>query len=91
MTAWEESESSAFAPKPTSSAKEAAIDRAVQALCEEAYNTCFETLTRARPVMDEMCEILLEKETIQGDEVKKIMEKFGLEPIDLAEKKKIAA
>jgi len=91
MTAWEESESSAFAPKPTSSAKEAAIDRAVQALCEEAYNTCYETLTRARPVMDEMCEILLEKETIQGDEVKKIMEKFGLEPIDLAAKKAVAA
>merc|ERR550537_1385797 len=44
MTAWEENESSPFATKPTSAAKEAAIDRAVQALCDEAFATCYKTL-----------------------------------------------
>ena len=52
MTAWEENESSPFAAKPTSSSKEAAIDRAVQALCEEAFATCYSTLTKAKPVRD---------------------------------------
>ena len=52
MTAWEENESSPFAAKPTSSSKEAAIDRAVQALCEEAFATCYSTLSEAKPVQD---------------------------------------
>merc|ERR1719359_2648738 len=56
MTAWEEDNSSPFAAKPTSSSKEAAIDRAVQALCEEAFETCYATLSNARPVMDQLCE-----------------------------------
>lgn len=82
MTAWEESESSPFAAKPTSSAKEAAIDRAVTALCEEAYKTCYETLEKARPVMDNLAELLLEKETVQGDEVVKLVKAFRGEPAE---------
>merc|ERR1712078_649395 len=82
MTAWEEDNSSPFAAKPTSSAKEAAIDRAVQALCEEAYNTCYSTLTKAKPVMEELRDMLLEKETVQGDEVVKLVKKFKGEPLD---------
>merc|ERR1719359_2222017 len=82
MTAWEDQESSPFAAKPTSSAKEAAIDRAVTALCEEAYDTCYKTLSAARPVLDSMVEVLLEKETIQGDEVVKLVKAFKGEPVD---------
>jgi cell division protease FtsH len=82
MTAWEENESSPFAAKPTSSSKEAAIDRAVQALCEEAFATCYSTLTTAKPVMEELRDMLLEKETVQGDEVVKLVKKFKGEPLD---------
>merc|ERR1719326_2797144 len=82
MTAWEENESSPFAPKPTSAAKEAAIDRAVQALCEEAFETCYKTLNAARPVLDELAELLLEKETVQGEEVVKLVKAFKGKPID---------
>jgi cell division protease FtsH len=83
MTAWEENESSPFAAKPTSSSKEAAIDRAVQALCEEAFATCYSTLTTAKPVMEELRDMLLEKETVQGDEVVKLVKKFKGEPVDV--------
>merc|ERR1719388_436490 len=82
MTAWEEDNSSPFAAKPTSSSKEAAIDRAVQALCEEAYATCYSTLENARPVLDNLAELLLEKETVQGEEVAKLVKKFKGEPLD---------
>jgi cell division protease FtsH len=82
MTAWEESESSPFAAKPTSASKEAAIDRAVQALCDEAFKTCYETLSNARPVMDEMVQFLLEKETIQGDEVVRLVKKHKGELVE---------
>jgi cell division protease FtsH len=82
MTAWEDQESSPFAAKPTSSLKEAAIDRAVTALCEEAYDTCYKTLDAARPVIDGMVEVLLEKETIQGDEVKRLVAAFKGEQVD---------
>merc|ERR1719299_162711 len=82
MTAWEEDNSSPFAAKPTSSSKEAAIDRAVQALCEEAFATCYSTLTKAKPVMEELRDMLLEKETVQGDEVVKLVKKFKGEPLD---------
>jgi cell division protease FtsH len=83
MTAWEENESSPFAAKPTSSSKEAAIDRAVQALCEEAFATCYSTLSEAKPVMEELRDMLLEKETVQGDEVVKLVKKFKGEPVDV--------
>jgi len=83
MTAWEENESSPFAAKPTSSSKEAAIDRAVQALCEEAFETCYSTLSEAKPVMEELRDMLLEKETVQGDEVVKLVKKFKGEPVDV--------
>jgi cell division protease FtsH len=82
MTAWEDSESSPFATKPTSGAKEAAIDRAVTNLCEEAYSTCYDTLTKARPVLDNLADLLLEKETVQGDEVVKLVKAFKGEPVD---------
>merc|ERR1719161_2856781 len=82
MAAWEESESSPFATKPTSSAKEAAIDRAVQALCEEAFETCYSTLNNARPVLDSLAKKLLEEETVQGDEVVKLVKAFKGEPIE---------
>jgi cell division protease FtsH len=82
MTAWEDQESSPFAAKPTSNLKEAAIDRAVTKLCEEAFATCYATLSNARPVMDQLCEALLEKETVQGDEVVKLVKAFKGEPVD---------
>jgi len=81
MTAWEENESSPFATKPTSAAKEAAIDRAVAALCEEAFQTCYTTLNEARPVMDQLQDLLLEKETVQGNEVVKLVQAFRGEPV----------
>jgi cell division protease FtsH len=84
MTAWEENESSPFATKPTSAAKEAAIDRAVQALCDEAFATCYKTLSEAMPVMEQLCEMLLEKETVQGDEVVKLVKAFKGEKVDEA-------
>jgi cell division protease FtsH len=82
MTAWEENESSPFATKPTSAAKEAAIDRAVQALCDEAFETCYKTLSEAMPVMEQLCELLLEKETVQGDEVVKLCKAFKGELVE---------
>jgi len=81
MGAWEDNESSPFATKPTSAAKEAAIDRAVANLCEEAYSTCYSTLEKARPVLDNLAELLLEKETVQGDEVVNLVKSFKGEPI----------
>jgi len=75
-------ESSPFATKPTSAAKEAAIDRAVQQLCEEAFATCYSTLEKARPVMDNLAEMLLEKETVQGDEVVNLVKAFKGEAVE---------
>merc|ERR1711904_498675 len=41
MTAWEEMEANAYAGKGVSAKQEAAIDREVSAICQEAYQTCY--------------------------------------------------
>jgi cell division protease FtsH len=81
MTAWEEAEQNAYAGKGMSAKQEAAIDRAVSAICKEAYTTCYDALKDARSVMDDLAEMLIEEETVEGDEVVKLVKKFRGEPL----------
>jgi cell division protease FtsH len=72
MTAWEDGNQQ-MGRAAMSEEKEMAIDEEVAKLCEEAYNTTMETLTKHRKILDEITARLLEKETIDGFELNDII------------------
>jgi cell division protease FtsH len=78
MTAWEVegSGNSLFGRTAVSEEKEQAIDAAVSALCQEAYDATKRMLTENRDLLDSLVERLLEKETIEGSELTELVQKF---------------
>jgi len=76
MTAWEPEQPGQFDGKGVSAKQETSIDRAVSAICNEAYETALTTLKGARPVLDELAEQLLDEETVDGLEVMKMVARF---------------
>ena len=55
---------------------ENAIDLEIQKVVKQAYDVCKEALTNNREIMDEVVKALIEHETISGEEVNRIMEKY---------------
>merc|ERR1719362_904951 len=67
--AWEQPDAGAFGPKAASVATEAVIDGEVQKIVQGAYDKCYDTLNSNKELLDEMTERLIEKETIDYDEL----------------------
>jgi cell division protease FtsH len=51
----------------------AAIDEEVSQLVDEAYRRATEVLVANRPVLDELAEILVEKETVDAEELQELL------------------
>jgi cell division protease FtsH len=51
----------------------AAIDEEVSQLVEEAYRRATVVLVANRPVLDELAEILVEKETVDAEELQELL------------------
>merc|ERR1712151_514958 len=72
--AWEQPDAGAFGPKAASVATEAVIDGEVQKLVQAAYDRTVKTLTENKALLEEMTERLIEKETIDYDELQAMTE-----------------
>jgi cell division protease FtsH len=51
----------------------AAIDEEVSQLVDEAYRRATEVLVANRPVLDELAEILVEKETVDAEQLQELL------------------
>jgi cell division protease FtsH len=51
----------------------AAIDEEVSQLVAEAYRRATEVLSQNRPVLDELAELLVEKETVDAEELQELL------------------
>ncbi|MFM8277925.1 MAG: cell division protein FtsH, partial [Cyanobium sp.] len=51
----------------------AAIDEEVSQLVAEAYGRATEVLKANRPVLDELAELLVEKETVDAEELQELL------------------
>jgi len=72
--AWEQPDAGAFGPKAASVATEAVIDGEVQKIVQGAYDRCLQTLTENKELLEELTERLIEKETIDYDELQAMTE-----------------
>jgi cell division protease FtsH len=71
--AWETTDGNGLmAPKAASAETEKAIDDQVQRIVSNAYDTCYKLLSDNRALMDTMVDGLIEKETIDYDELQKM-------------------
>lgn len=52
------------------------IDRAVKRISDEAYNVALNHIRNNRTAIDKIVEVLLEKETLSGDEFRAILSEF---------------
>ncbi len=57
----------------------AMIDEEVKKIIEERYQYVRNILTANRPLLDKMAEVLLERETIDSNDIKAIMREMGIE------------
>merc|ERR1740121_2760737 len=72
--AWEVPEPGMMSPKTASEATEVAIDAEVQKIVGRAYKKCFETLSDNKELLIELCDLLIEKETMDYKELQAMME-----------------
>jgi len=76
-TAWEPVEQQAMMGRNSASEEtEATIDQEVAKLVADAYAVCKNTLASNRPLLDAVVDELLEKETIEGSELDRLVEKY---------------
>jgi len=75
--AWEMPNGSGGAgPQAASEATEAKIDQEVKSLVADAYEICKETLSANRPLVEELTEMLIEKETVDYKELEELVKKY---------------
>merc|ERR1719199_1397416 len=75
--AWEtEQGSGGVGPQAASEERIAEIDEEVKALVADAYKHCKATLTGNREILDEMCEMLIEQETLDYKELEGLLAKY---------------
>merc|ERR1711871_1044901 len=75
--AWEtEQGNGGVGPQAASQAREKEIDEEVKLLVAKAYADCKATLQANRELLDEMCEDLIEKETLDYKELQELVEKY---------------
>lgn len=76
-TAWELPDGTGLGtPKMASERTQERIDSEVEALVEKAYTTCKSKLTSNRQLLDAMVEALLQNETIDTDDIKRLQESY---------------
>lgn len=63
--------------KDYSEEKAAAIDKEVEAILDRAYRRVHELLTARKSVLEKLAQLLLEKEVLDGDELRRIMGEAG--------------
>jgi len=79
--AWETTEGNGLmAPKSASAETEKDIDDQVQRIVNVAYDTCFKLLSENKALMDTMADGLIEKETIDYDELTKMRDEHYSRP-----------
>jgi len=94
-TSWESPDGNGgFGPKAASSEMEARIDDEVTMLCREAYDHCKTVLLANRALLDELTEMLIEKETVDYQEMQEIIGRYypegiGAQTLALPEKAKV--
>ena len=64
-------------PQGASLETESAIDEQVKMLVSEAYDHCMKTLSDNRQLVEELTELLLEKETVDYKELKEMVRKYN--------------
>jgi cell division protease FtsH len=64
-------------PKDYSEEKAAAIDTEVEAILDRAYRQVHELLTARKPLLERLAQLLLEKEVLDGDELRRIVGEAG--------------
>jgi len=74
--AWEIDGSNWAGPKAASAATEERIDEEVKALVNEAYVRCKQVLTDDRDLIEELVELLIEKETVDYKELAAMVVKY---------------
>merc|ERR1712232_532947 len=75
--AWESPEGNGgFGPQGASLETEQAIDEQVKLLVADAYQVCFQTLSDNRDLVEELTELLLEKETVDYVELEALIAKY---------------
>ena len=72
VTEWGRSSYEASGIAPTTATK---IDEAVSTILKQAYAQAIELLKKNRKSLDRVAEVLLEKESLYGDEFEKLLEK----------------
>jgi len=86
-TSWESPDGNGgFGPQGASPETEKLIDDEVRLLVDEAYNKCKETLVANRPLLDELTERLIEKETIDYQELYEMVGKYNPKLAEAAKK-----
>jgi cell division protease FtsH len=72
-----------FAPSNTySEEKSAQIDGEIARLIDEAHQRVKQILSERRKVLDELAHLLSEKESIQGDELRKMLSESNPETVN---------
>jgi len=89
--AWETPDSGAFGPRAASPAMEEMIDEEVKLLVADAYTHCKQTMADNRDLLEELVELLIEKETVDYKELQALVQKFhpdikGVETVDMPAK-----
>merc|ERR1712106_666168 len=76
-TSWESPDGNGgFGPSAASAVVEARIDEEVTQLCADAYATCKTMLLENRVLLDELTEMLVEKETVDYQEMQALVTKY---------------
>jgi len=76
--AWESPDGNGgFGPQGASLAMESQIDKEVKLLVAEAYAHCMKTLTENRQLVEDLTEMLLEKETVDYKELQELVKKYN--------------
>jgi len=94
-TSWEGTDGNGgFGPKSASAEMEARIDDEVSTLVRDAYVHCKKVLTENRALLDELTELLIEKETVDYQQMQEMIRKYhpdgvGSESIELPKVAKV--
>jgi len=76
-TSWESPEGNGgFGPQAASPETERMIDEEVKLLVADAYKVCKDTLSKNRDLLDELTEALIEKETVDFNELQDMVGKY---------------
>mmetsp|Transcript_23589 Transcript_23589/g.54619 ORF Transcript_23589/g.54619 Transcript_23589/m.54619 type:complete len:111 (+) Transcript_23589:2563-2895(+) len=81
--AWEAPEGNGgFGPQAASPETEKVIDAEVKEIVAKAYKVCKDTLVTNRELLEELTEMLIDKETVDFTEMQELVSKYHPEIVD---------